>query len=486
MSEQLGNLAWSGFKFTFGLASLAQIYTAAVFKNGALWARDSAAEKRELAAAQERFWSLDREPLPGFKHKFFDTSKGVKIHYVVHEGDQSAQKVKNLAIFVHGFPDSYIIWRHLLQSPSLQQDTILVAVDLPGYGGSDTLPTYGANDMLEAISEFMISIREQYLQEGSKTVAVTHDWGSIIGARLAAEAHVLADHWIITGGIIPGHQAFNIHHRIQLAKQMLHTWVSSPRNTRLLKNGLNALRPIASQFKHSFYIFIFHLPRPFSTGFATFGNYWFLRLLHTLGKPHQLSPKPAKHSPKPITSTPMDPIEVAEAMATSTGPSSQQLRTKTPEGTSYPPSLHRRLTDRGMSEKIRIYRENLFFGPWEKSLETTAALYNIASNPMHSSSSNAGTLANTAPKGALKAPATLMLGQKDLAFDQRLALDGAKEFMVRGSQVVVVKGAGHWLQLEHTGRRILEKTLQWALRSDTKTSVIPFDSMSDVRVLESL
>lgn len=100
-----------------------------------------------------------------------------------------------------------------------------------------------------------------------------------------------------------------------------------------------------------------------------------------------------------------------------------------------------------MSEKIRIYRENLFFGPWEKSLETTAALYNIASNPMHSSSSNAGTLANTAPKGALKAPATLMLGQKDLAFDQRLALDGAKEFMVRGSQVVVVKGAGHWYVL---------------------------------------
>ena len=110
MSEQLGNLAWSGFKFTFGLASLAQIYTIAVFKNGALWARDSAAEKRELAAAQERFWSLDREPLPGFKHKFFDTSKGVRIHYVVHEGDQSAQKVKNLAIFVHGM---WIVFREI-------------------------------------------------------------------------------------------------------------------------------------------------------------------------------------------------------------------------------------------------------------------------------------------------------------------------------------------------------------------------------------
>lgn len=42
------------------------------------------------------------------------------------------------------------------------------------------------------------------------------------------------------------------------------------------------------------------------------------------------------------------------------------------------------------------------------------------------------------------------------------------------------------LQLEHTGRRILEKTLQWALRNDAASNVIPFDTMSDVRVLESL
>jgi hypothetical protein len=102
MSEQLGNLAWSGFKLTFGLASLAQVYAVAVFKNGALWAKDSAAEKRELAAAQERFWSLDREPLPGFKHAFFDTSRGTRIHYVVYEGDKSSVKAKNLAVFIHG------------------------------------------------------------------------------------------------------------------------------------------------------------------------------------------------------------------------------------------------------------------------------------------------------------------------------------------------------------------------------------------------
>lgn len=101
MTGPLGNLAWGGFKLTFGLASLAHVYTLAAVKNGALWAKDSAAEKRELAAAQEKFWSLDREPLPGFRHAFFETSAGQRIHYVVYEGDGSVG-AKNVAIFIHG------------------------------------------------------------------------------------------------------------------------------------------------------------------------------------------------------------------------------------------------------------------------------------------------------------------------------------------------------------------------------------------------
>lgn len=292
--------------------------------------------------------------------------------------------------------------------------------------------------MLEAMSEFMIYIRSQYVQEGKKTVAVAHDWGAIISARLASEAPVLADHWIITGGIIPGQMESNTQHRFLLAKQMLHTWVSSPLNTRLLKNGLSALKPIKGQFKRSFYIFIFHLPWPFRNVFSTFGNYWFLRILHSLGKSQP------DHSLK--KGGPIDPVEAAEAMACSTGPASDQLQTRTPNGDTYAASLRRRLADRGMAEKIRIYRENLFFGIWEKSLEITAALYNISSSVTGTASSGsaAGTLTNTAPKGALKAPTTLVMGQYEPAFDQRLALENSRDFLVKGSQVVLVKGAGHW------------------------------------------
>jgi pimeloyl-ACP methyl ester carboxylesterase len=64
------------------------------------------------------------------------------------------------------------------------------------------LPLYGSHEMLEALTEFILGMREQYLQADGKAVVVTHDWGAIIGARLAAEASELADQWIITSAMI--------------------------------------------------------------------------------------------------------------------------------------------------------------------------------------------------------------------------------------------------------------------------------------------
>lgn len=101
MADKLGSLAWSGFKLGFGLFSLAGVWTMAVIKNGALWAKDSDEEKRALAAAQESFWSLDREPLPGFKHAFYKTTNGTRLHYVVNQ-DTGSSPPKNVTIFLHG------------------------------------------------------------------------------------------------------------------------------------------------------------------------------------------------------------------------------------------------------------------------------------------------------------------------------------------------------------------------------------------------
>jgi pimeloyl-ACP methyl ester carboxylesterase len=82
------------------------------------------------------------------------------------------------------------------------QSHTLIAVDLPGYGGSDSLPNYGPNEMLEAMTEFVIGVRALFLQQEKKCVVVSHDWGALVCARLASEASELAEHWIITSGII--------------------------------------------------------------------------------------------------------------------------------------------------------------------------------------------------------------------------------------------------------------------------------------------
>lgn len=83
---------------------------------------------------------------------------------------------------------------------------IVVAVDLPGYGGSDTLEKYSATNVLEALTEFIVAIRLRYGvdKEGEsnlkKTIIVAHDWGCVLSMRLAAEAPQLADRFILTNG----------------------------------------------------------------------------------------------------------------------------------------------------------------------------------------------------------------------------------------------------------------------------------------------
>lgn len=52
------------------------------------------------------------------------------------------------------------------------------------------------------MSDFILGMREQFLQADQKAVVVTHDWGALIGARLASEASELADHWIIMSGMV--------------------------------------------------------------------------------------------------------------------------------------------------------------------------------------------------------------------------------------------------------------------------------------------
>lgn len=61
---------------------------------------------------------------------------------------------------------------------------------------------YDAEGLLESLAAFILGMREQYLGEQGRVVMITHDWGGILGTRLASEARELADRWIIASAII--------------------------------------------------------------------------------------------------------------------------------------------------------------------------------------------------------------------------------------------------------------------------------------------
>lgn len=158
-----------------------------------------------LIAARNTFWDLSKK-WSGLSHQILTLRNGFKFHYVCNDLPGSDGNTKPLVIFIHGYPDSWAIWRYVISSASLQQTASIVAVDLPGFGGSEGLGKYSATSVLENLTEFIITMRMCYGVENDAgvrqkpTVIVAHDWGCAISMRLAAEAPELADRFILSNG----------------------------------------------------------------------------------------------------------------------------------------------------------------------------------------------------------------------------------------------------------------------------------------------
>ncbi|KAF2757824.1 alpha/beta hydrolase [Pseudovirgaria hyperparasitica] len=441
--------------------------------DGSFLRRPNEKDKELLKHVQQKYWSLDNKPF-GATHQFFKLRNGKRLHYVEKIPSSAAGK-KNLIVFIHGFPDSYAVWRKQIASPQLSKDSILVAPDLPCYGGSDEFPSMSAEPVLEALSEFILGMREKYFidSDPERVIIVTHDWGSVIGFRLAAEAPQLADRFIICSVLHPTLSIANITNRIQTSRRLFSTFLKSPgRNLRLLRTALSNLAPLGTQLERSGYIFAFNLPLPITAWIGRMGDSWFLRLMHRLaftGKDNLRS------SYTPL----ITPEFSAEAMACSLGPGLGQC-TGYAEDYGYPADVARRVPEGGWNTKLRIYRHGLPNKRWEKSLETIVALNQLDGEGSRGpncktsenitgrrrSSSNAGRLFDSAPKGALKAPATIVYGLQDPAFDPSVALEGMKEYLSRDSQVVVIDNAGHWVGVEDRSSRTLEGIVSGFLKSD--------------------
>jgi hypothetical protein len=234
MAGRLANSFKSAVVFAYGFLTLI-LYGLQAVKKGLFFKRPTEKEKLELQLARDRFWNLSKECF-GLSHHILTLRNGFKFHYLCNDSpENSTASQKPLAIFIHGFPDSWAVWRYIVSSSSLQSAATLVVIDLPGYGGSDTLDKYSATNILESLTEFIIAIRAKYgidTETGNnqrRTIIVGHDWGCVISTRLAAEAPQLADRFIVTNGpvvrIATHNECWLVHEYLSFANKRL---ISSP------------------------------------------------------------------------------------------------------------------------------------------------------------------------------------------------------------------------------------------------------------------
>ncbi|EFQ98031.1 catalytic/hydrolase [Nannizzia gypsea CBS 118893] len=448
------------FSFTYGIFTLV-LYAVIAIVSGVPFRKTTEKERLEFQLASDRFWNLSKN-WKNFSHRFITLRNGFKVHYLTNVSPDDETVASNtgnkpLVIFLHGFPDSWPIWRHLLSSSSLGDESVMIAPDLPGYGGTDSLDVYGPTEILETLTEFIITVRDQYkVDDGNdrtkrRVIIVAHDWGAILAFRLAAEAPQLADRFIISNGVLVGLMNDNIHLSIESANKMFKTFLKEPwRSRHVLCKSLKALAPVLRQLKYSQYVFVFHLPMPLVRYLGHGGNYSFLKAIHELaaGKTGEFTVRDAQ-----------------EAMAGTLGPSIEELKTKTADGETYSESVRIRAKQGNFKDATSYYRQGAVSDPWQKSLETISALHSICPDERRRTSCGTGVF-DPAP-GALKANATVLWGMKDPAIDNHLALDGIADRLVQGSQLVVLPRSGHFTPMEVESRGAFEEAVLWAVKGET-------------------
>ena len=118
----------------------------------------------------------------------------LKIHYV-EEGPVYANPV----LFLHGVPAWSYLYRHLIRIIS-ESGIRVIAPDLIGFGKSDKplkIKSHSYQSHVEWITEFIkiLDLKEITL--------FCHDWGSLIGLRIAAQYPGLFKGIIVSNGMLP-------------------------------------------------------------------------------------------------------------------------------------------------------------------------------------------------------------------------------------------------------------------------------------------
>ncbi|PYH95004.1 putative capsule-associated protein CAP1 [Aspergillus ellipticus CBS 707.79] len=408
--------------------------------------------------ARNQLWDLSKG-WSGFVHHILTLRNGFKFHYVCNDSQsqEAADQSKSVVVFLHGFPDSWAVWRDVLSSNSLQESATLVAVDLPGYGGSDSLEKYSATNVLESLTEFIIAIRTKYgvdSEDGThqkKLIVVAHDWGCVLAMRLAAEAPQLADRFIMTNGPLTQLAVSNARRLVSSSLKMFKISLRSPIQSRsTLCKAAKTLSPLVRQLQRSKYIFAMQLPMVLVRYLGRGGNQSFLKLIHR-----------GSYAKREFTSQ-----AAAHCMASSMGPSIEECKTQTPDGDEYPASLKNERAPSGFQHMACYYRDGTSIARWHKSVESITALHSIASGRGIRRASSGTGLFDEGPKGSLKASATILWGKADIALEPQICLDGISDYLVSDSQLIELPLSGHFTPLEPESQVALQQAVEWAAKGE--------------------
>ncbi|KAI7473578.1 hypothetical protein KC351_g11041 [Hortaea werneckii] len=391
------------------------------------------ADHETLRQAYNDLWNLETSK---HQHSFVEAD-GLQLHCL---SNNATQRAPNLVILLHGFPDSAHVFDNLLASRRLANtDNKLVALGLPGHGGSDIPKNFGAESMLNAIIEAIVELKKRHLDSGNQPgngqcILLGHDWGGAIAFRIAAETERLVDRVVVLNSMHLPHAKARLSIQVSNCNNALAQWKQDPLNS--LQKGWQEIRPVKNQLMKSSYIFMFNLPLPLqllSIALNLLIHYCHRQIAPTKRRLHVIS-------------------------AASNGPSEAEATSRNPEGQTYGPSVLRRAkTDPpgDWLQRIRIYREGLATRSW-KPCEAV-----LPYTPSKEEASKSERKA-----GKLRYPTTIVFGLDDLAFDIRIALDGIEDYFApkdevggRRSHVVRLKGQGHWFFTQPQGGFVLERVL---------------------------